>query len=148
MTHMAKNQISAKDLKKTPILIIEDSVATAELIKKYLKKLGYTNIHNCQTGWDGIKKFDEIIESNNLPLVFLDYYLPGYDALSIFTHLLEKNGETKIIIETVADLKEPGVKYLVSHGAYHYLKKPITQRKIEDLMKTFEYEHEFLESTL
>jgi len=87
-----------KDVRKTHILIIEDSIVTASLIAKYLKKLGYPNTHLSYNGWDGIKKFEELIKSNNVPLVFLDYYLQGYDALSLFTHLLEKNKETKVVI--------------------------------------------------
>ena len=135
-----------KDLGKTPILIIEDSVATAKLIAKYLKKLGYPNVHLCYNGWDGIKKFEELIKSNNVPLVYLDYYLPDYDALSLFTHLQERNKETKVVIETAAESsKDPGLKYLISHGAYYYLKKPITLKKLEDLMTTFQYEHTIID---
>jgi len=143
---MVNVQGFAKKLGKTHILIIEDSVATAKLIAKYLKKLGYPNIHVCYTGWDGIKKFEKLIKSNNAPLVFLDYYLPDFDALSLFTQLLEKNKETKVVIETVGDAnKDPGLKYLISHGAYYYMKKPITLKKLEVLMTTFEHEHVVLE---
>ena len=138
---MTQKQNLARDLKKNPILIIEDSMATAKLIEKHLKKLDYTNIDICQSGSDGIKKFDEIIGLKKLPLVFLDYYLPGSDAFSIFTRLMGTNNQTKIIIETAADQNnEPGLKYLIQQGIYYYLKKPITLRKIESLMKTFEYE--------
>ena len=145
---MAQKQRLAKDLKKTHILIIEDSYATTKKMEEYLKKLGYKNIHVCLTGQNGTKKFDEIIKSNNLPLVFLDYYLPGADALSIFTHLLKTNNETKIVIETAADPStEPGLKYLIQQGVYHYLKKPITLRKLEGIMKTFECEQLALEPT-
>jgi len=143
---MANIQEFAKDLGKIHILIIEDSIATAKLIEKHLKKLGYTNIHICYNGWDGIRKFEELIKSNNLPLVYLDYYLPDYDALSLFTQLQERNKETKVVIETAAESsKDPGLKYLISHGAYYYLKKPITLKKLEDLMTTFQYEHTIID---
>jgi len=135
-----------KDVRKTHILIIEDSIVTASLIAKYLKKLGYPNTHLSYNGWDGIKKFEELIKSNNVPLVFLDYYLPGYDALSLFTQLLEKNKETKVVIETVAEAsRDPGLKYLISHGAFYYLKKPITLKKLEGLMRTFQYEQTIMD---
>ena len=82
------------------ILIIEDSQATANLISNYLKILNYKEIHTYEDGKAGIKKFLELSSSDRLPLVFLDYYLPETDIISLFDQFLEIEPETKIIINS------------------------------------------------
>ena len=125
---------------KRDILIIEDSVATAKLLEDFLRNLSYQNIHICKDGKAGIKKFLELSNSNRLPLVFLDYYLPDMHAISVFEQLIETKPETKIIIETVAGKEEEGIKYLSEHGAYHYMQKPFSFENIKQVMETFEKE--------
>ena len=126
------------------ILIIEDSIATIKLLGDYLEKLGYQNIHTCKDGKTGIKKFMELSGSKRLPLVFLDYYLPDIDAISVFDQIQEVKPETKIIIETVAGKNEEGIQYLTQHGAYHYLQKPFSFESLKEVMETFEKEQAVL----
>ena len=122
------------------VLIIEDSEATASLLSDYLKQLNYKEIHICKDGKSGIKKFLELSSSNRLPLVFLDYYLPDMDAVSVFEELIKAQPKTKIIIDTVAGKGEAGINYLIEHGAYHYLQKPFSFEKLKEMMNTFEKE--------
>jgi len=126
------------------ILIIEDSIATAKLLEDFLRILDYQNIHTCKDGKAGIKKFLELSNSNRLPLVFLDYYLPDMHAVSVFEELIETQPKTKIIIETVAEKEEEGIKYLTQHGAYHYIQKPFSLNNIKEIMETFETEQSVL----
>ena len=128
------------------ILIIEDSVATEEILDYFLKKLGYQNIHKCASGKTGIAKFKELVKSDRLPLVFLDYYLPDIDSISVFDQIHEIQPETKVIIETIAEKDEEGIRYLIQHGAYLYLQKPLRFEKIEHVMKIFESESQKFES--
>ena len=122
------------------ILIIEDSVAAIELLDHFLKKLGYQNSYSCTGGITGIAKFKELVKSDQLPLVFLDYYLPDIDSISVFDQILETQPETKVIIETIAEKDEEGIRYLTQHGAYHYLQKPISFRRLKEVMNTYEKE--------
>ena len=62
---------------ETDILIIEDNVVTAKLLETFLKELGYPNIHACIDAKTAMNEFSKLYNSNKLPLVFLDYYLPG-----------------------------------------------------------------------
>ena len=126
------------------ILIIEDSVATAKLLEDFLKKLGYPNTHACNDAKTAMREFSKLYNSNRLPLVFLDYYLPGTDTNSLFKQLIKMEPETKIIIATVAEKDEYGIKYLTQHGAYHYLQKPISFENIKEVMETFEKEQSAL----
>ena len=60
----------------TTTLIVEDSKAVALMLQQYLKKIGFTQIFVEETGKSGIRKFHELIESEKIPLVFLDFDLP------------------------------------------------------------------------
>jgi len=124
------------------ILIIEDSEATAGLIFDYLKQLNYKEIHTCKDGKSGIKKFLELSSSNRLPLVFLDYFLPDMDAVSVFEELIAAQPKAKIVMATVAGKGEAGINYLIEHGAYHYLQKPFSFEKLKEVMNTFEEEQD------
>ena len=126
------------------ILIIEDSVATAKLLEDFLKELGYPNIHACTDAKTAMSKFSKLHNSNRPPLVFLDYYLPDTDTISLFKRLLKMEPKTKIIIATVGEKDEYGIKYLTQHGAYHYLQKPFSLENIKEVMETFEKEQAVL----
>ena len=126
--------------KNKDVLIIEDSVATAKLLKDFLKKLGYINTHVCTDAKTATREFSKLYNSNRSPLVFLDYYLPGTDTISLFKQLIKVEPETKIIIATVAEKDEYGIKYLTQHGAYHYIQKPFSFENIKEVMETFEKE--------
>jgi len=91
-----------------------------------------------------MRKFIELYASNRLPLIFLDYYLPETNTISLFEELLKIEPKTRIIIETVAEKEEEGIKYLTQHGAYHYLKKPFSFESVKDIMETFEKEQSVL----
>ena len=126
--------------KNKNILIIEDSIATAKLLEGFLKELGYPNIHACTDAKTATSEFSKLYNSNRLPLVFLDYYLPGNDTISLFKQLIKIEPETKIIIATIAKKGEYGIKYLTQHGAYHYIQKPFSFENIKEVMETFEKE--------
>jgi len=132
--------LSVKNSHTHDMLIIEDSHASATYLGDLLRNLGYQNIHICIDGKTGIKKFKELSDLKRLPLVFLDYYLPDIDAVSVFVQIQKIKTEAKIIIITVAEKEEDGIVYLTSHGAYHYLQKPLNIEEFKEVMETFEKE--------
>ena len=129
-----------KSIPEKDILIIEDSEPTASLLSDYLKLLNYKEIHTCKDGKEGIKKFLELSSSNRLPLVFLDYYLPDMDTVSVFEELIKAQPKARIIIETVGGKYEDGINYLIQQGAYHFLQKPFSFEKLKEVMNKFERE--------
>ncbi|MCH7967526.1 MAG: response regulator, partial [Thaumarchaeota archaeon] len=105
------------------ILIIEDAIPLSIILGEYLKKLGYQKIHHCKNGTLGIQKFQELSKSNNVPVVFLDYYLPDISAQQVLKQILEIYPSTDVIIETVANESESGIKRLFELGARSYFPK-------------------------
>jgi len=110
------------------VLIIEDSKATAGVISDYLKLLNYKEIHTCNDGEAGIKKFFELSSSNRSPLVFLDYYLPDMDTITVFEELMESQPKTRIILETVGGKYDDGINYLIQQGPIIFCKNPFHLR--------------------
>ena len=118
------------------ILIIEDAKPLSLLLGEYLKKLGYQKIHSCENGTLGIRKFQELVKSNNVPVVFLDYYLPDITALLVLKKIFEIHPSTKVIVETVANQNESGIKRLFELGAHSYFPKPYKIEKLKEIMNT------------
>lgn len=120
------------------ILIIEDAKPLSLLLGEYLKKLGYQKIHSCENGTLGIRKFLELVKSNNVPVVFLDYYLPDITAMLVLKQILAIHPSTDVIVETVANESESGIKRLFELGAYSYFPKPYEFEKLKEIMNTLE----------
>lgn len=135
------------------VLVIEDSPAVGILLKEFLNKLGFKKIRHCQNGETGMESFKELVESGNVPLVFLDYNLPDMSGYSIMTQMLTIRPDAKIIIETAREKSEELIKDVIAQGAYQYLAKPIRLEKIKEIIETLKMEemqdaddiHEMLE---
>jgi len=127
-----------RSLHDMDVLIIEDAKPLALLLTMYLKKLGYRKIHCCENGTLGLQKFQELVESNIVPVVFLDYYLPDLDAPVVLKKILKIHPDTEVIIETVANQNESGIKRLFELGAHEYFPKPYEPEKLETIMDTIE----------
>lgn len=131
--------------KKNDILIIEDSPSTTHLLTEFLNNLGYQNIHSCETGQSGIDVFKELVRSNKIPIVFLDYQLPDMNALAVMTQIIIEFSGTKVILETAAERSDEGVKEVIRLGAYQYLEKPIRYESLKNIIQILEQESSFLE---
>ena len=128
---------------KNEVLIVEDSPAIGMLLKSYLEKLGYTEIHICTTGSSAITTFNELITENKQPIVLLDYMLPDMDARSVLTQMLEIKPDVRIILETATEKEDEGIKELIRLGVYQYLEKPIRFESLKETIETIEKEQSF-----
>ena len=137
----------SKLVQKQHVLIIEDSQATALLLKNYLNNMGYEEIHTCQTGKTGIDTFKDLVSAGSEPFVLLDFQLPDVDALSIMTQLLEIKPDVKVILQTATEKSDSGVTELIRQGLYQYLEKPIRFDKLKEIITILEEEKQILEKT-
>src|SRR5437899_6872442 len=126
--------------KSNPILIIEDSLAIIMSIKEFLNALGYYEIKSATTGKEGMQLFENLIKSNTLPIVFLDYNLPDVNADIVLPHILKIKPETKVIVTTALEKGEQAVKDVIMRGAYLYLQKPVRFNNIQNAIQILEEE--------
>jgi response regulator of citrate/malate metabolism len=128
---------------KDDVLIVEDSPAIGMLLKSYLEKLGYTQVHTCDTGSAAITTFNDLVSQNKQPIVLLDYMLPDMDARSVLTQMLEVQPNARVILETATEKDDEGVKDLIRLGVYQYLEKPIRFESLKNIIDTIEKEQSF-----
>ena len=131
---------------KEDVLIVEDSPAIGILLKHYLEKLGYTQIHTCDTGSAAISTFTDLVSQNKQPIVLLDFMLPDMDARSILTQMLEIQPNARVILETATEKDDEGVKELIRLGVYQYIEKPIRFENLKNIIETIEQEQSFFEN--
>ncbi|MEK0320583.1 MAG: response regulator [Nitrosopumilus sp.] len=129
---------------ENPVLIVEDSPAIGMLLKSYLEKLGYSQIHICETGATAITTFSNLLSKNMQPIVLLDYMLPDMDARSILTQMLEMLPTVKVILETASSKDEDSIKDLIRLGIYHYLEKPIRFEDLKNIITILKEEESIL----
>jgi len=130
---------------KEDILIVDDSPAIGMLLKNYLEKLGYTQIHICGTGSDAISTFDDLVSQNKLPIVLLDYMLPDMDARSVLTQMIVAQPSVRVILETATEKEDEGIKELIRLGLYQYLEKPIRFESLKNIIEIIEKEQSFFQ---
>ncbi len=128
---------------KNDVLIIEDSPAIGMLLKNYLEKLGYTQIHICSNGLTGIATFKDLVSNKKDPIVLLDYNLPDIDARSVLTQMFEVKPNIRVLLATATEEDDEGVKDLIRLGAYQYLQKPFRFEHIKSAFETIEEEDNF-----
>ena len=128
------------------ILIIEDSLAVATLIQDFLKKLGYQNVHICDSGRTGIQVFEELLKSGKSPIVLLDYSLPDMNADAVMSEIFAMRPDAKVIIESANEKTDETIKNVLRYGAYEYLEKPIRFENLKNTMQILEEEDRILEN--
>jgi len=130
------------------IVIIEDSLAVAVLIQDFLKKLGYQNVHLCESGRTGIQVFEELAKSGKLPIVILDYSLPDMNADAVMSEIFAITPDAKVIIESANEKTDETIKNVLRYGAYEYLEKPIRFENLKNTMQILEEEDKLIENKL
>ena len=128
---------------KNHVVIVEDSPAIGLLLKNYLEKLGYSQIHTCDSGVGALTTIGDLISQNKTPMVLLDYMLPDIDAHSLLTQILEMQPDIRVILETATEKADEGIKDLIRLGVCHYIEKPIRFENLKSIVSTLEKEDSF-----
>ncbi len=116
------------------ILIIEDEIQTAKLIKSYLENNG----HRADYYTDGISGGQAVeVSHDNYDILLLDLMLPGKDGFSILGEMHKKNIHLPVIIITgLGSLSDILTAYTL--GAHEYLVKPFTFKELKAKIKEVE----------
>ena len=132
-------------LTKPPVLIVEDSQAVTMLLKSFLEKLEYPDIHASDNGYTAVKEFKKLVKENKPPIVLLDYMLPDMDCRSVLTQMLDEYPAARVILETATEKEDEGIKELIRLGVYQYLEKPIRFDSLKEVFETIEKEDFFFQ---
>ncbi len=130
---------------RPPVLIVENSQAVTMLLKSFLEKLEYTDVHTSDNGLTAIKEFKKLVKANNPPIVLLDFMLPDMDCRSVLTQILDVQPTARVVLETATEKEDEGVKELIRLGIYQYLEKPIRFESLKNTFETIEKEDFFFQ---
>jgi response regulator of citrate/malate metabolism len=130
---------------KPPVLIVEDSQAVTMLLKSFLDKLEYTDVHTSDNGYTAVNEFKKLVKENTPPIVLLDYMLPDMDCRSVLTQMLDVLPTVRVILETATEKEDEGVRELIRLGVYQYLEKPIRFESLKNVFETIEKEDFFFQ---
>jgi len=118
-----------KQIHKRNILIVEDDINQAKVLAKYLTHHGYFVSHA-----KSAEEAEEILFSNRIDIVLMDWKLPDKDGLDFITEFRDRFPFTQFIMITAFGTIEKAVEAMKA-GAYHYLTKPIN---LEELVVVIE----------
>ncbi len=129
--------------KKGKILLIEDDIDTAVILKRILEENNYT-LEYTTRGGEGIEKIKEFRPD----LILLDYILPDTDGIEMLKRIKEKYPEIPVIIITSYGSEDLAV-HLLKKGADDYISKPLASMreillKIEENIKRVKERKNFL----
>ncbi len=101
----------------TDILVVEDNIELANLLKDFLDVEGYGS-YICKSGEDALKYF----EHENAKLIVLDIMLPNMDGFAVCKKIREKSNVPIIIVSAKVD-KDDKLNGIIL-GADDYIEKP------------------------
>jgi len=112
------------------ILIVEDEMDLAKIIKKKLERENYT----ADIAYDGEEAIDKTIV-NDYDLIILDIMIPKKSGIEVLKELREWKDRTPVLILTALDSVENKVRGL-NLGADDYLTKPFAFEELFARIKT------------
>lgn len=111
------------------ILIIEDDVAFATMLKTFFERRDY-NVDSAFSASEGLKK----LSSKSFDIVLTDVRLPDQDGLEILSEVKEKYPGSQIIVMTNYAEINMAVKAM-KNGAFDYVSKPFQPEAILQTMQ-------------
>ena len=108
------------DLGKAKILVVEDEVSMAALLKKGLEDQ-YYSVTVAHSGNEGL----DLARRGDFAAIILDVLLPGMDGQTLTMVLRAENNQTPIIMLTARDSME-NIAGGLDAGAEDYLTKPFS----------------------
>ena len=110
---------------ETKILVVDDEQQVRDLFCESLGEAGQT----CFSAAGG-KEALGILAKEDIDLVIIDIIMPGMSGLSLFEHIKDRHPDVAAIFVTAMDDVNIAVSNL-KHGAYDYLLKPVTLRRLK-----------------
>jgi len=107
------------------ILVLEDDVPIAELLRDHLLRAGHT-VELCHDGAAGLAR----IQAQAFDLVVLDLMLPGKGGLDVCRELRRIPGAQPVVLMLTARAQEEELCLGYDVGADDYVKKPFSVREL------------------
>lgn len=134
--------------KHITVLLVEDNVDFAKLVKIYLSRFDEAEI---EVLWreNGQKGIEEAVQNPAIDVILMDYFLPGMNGLEITRTLKEKEVDTPVVFLTVNKDMNLAVE-VMKLGVRDYLVKeeistPILPKTIMTVVEKRKFQKEVAE---
>ena len=114
---------------KAQILVVDDEEGLRDLYKETLEGCGYA----CRTAPSGQAAL-EVLPEHPVDLLLLDILMPKMNGMTCFEHIRESYPDLAVIFVTAMDNVAVGL-HTIRAGAYDYLVKPVTSRRLEQAVE-------------
>lgn len=120
--------------KNARILIVDDSMTTRRILKKYLADEGFTNTDEAPDGEAAWAKLR--VSRPKFSIVFADWHMPVLNGLELLKKI-RGNDELKSLpfIMTTGERKKEEVEKAIRAGATSYIVKPFEPQTVYDVLK-------------
>jgi len=125
--HRERFNIKSEDL--TPILVVDDERNIQRILKEVLSDEGYT-VTTTGTG----KGCIDAVKKKFFDVIILDVKLPDIDGISMIENIKRISEESEIIVISGHATIEMAVE-AIKHGAYDFIKKPLSLEKIRIVLR-------------
>ena len=114
------------------ILVAEDNSFNRDIIQKILNKLGHSNIEFANNGIEAIEHCKKL----KYDIIFMDVQMPEMGGIEATKRIRSEDNFNKetVIIGLSANVFESDIENGLASGMNHYLKKPINQKKLKEVL--------------
>ena len=113
-------------LTKGTVLVVDDDVASQDLLVRFLQMIGCKHVVAVSSGEEAI----QAIRSQMPSLVLLDYFLPGISGFETLRRIKQLYRKVPVIMVT-AYLSRDAIEKTDREGAADMLTKPLNLRELE-----------------
>ena len=114
--------------RKLNICIIDDEVVVCKRLQQYLSKAGHT-VETFVDSQSAIGRLDEV----TFDVVVTDIRMDNIDGMQVLGHVMDKGGETKVILitgyATIEIAREAQAK-----GAFDFISKPFRPQDLKEVI--------------
>jgi CheY-like chemotaxis protein len=117
--------ISALDILKAKILIVDDNLDNVRLLKLILGDAGYSSV----TSTVDPREVYQLHRANDFDLILLDLLMPGMDGFEVMEALKEFERDGYLPVLVITGLPEQKVRAL-KLGAKDFISKPVDRAEL------------------
>jgi len=129
---MIMNAPFQSDRKKLKILVVDDNMYNADIIRAYLRCFE-ADIYLAFGGLDAVKFVED---HPDLDIIFMDVNMPGINGVEACIEIKKTHPDIPIVLDTAMNLKTDDPEVL-SSGCDDFIVKPFSKEQIVSVVQKF-----------
>jgi two-component system sensor histidine kinase/response regulator len=128
-------RVIPKAMQGLRILVVDDSETARHIMQQQIQRLSLT-CDVVKSGDEALQQLEKHAQTNPYQLVLMDWKMPGMDGLQTVRHIREnsKTPDATAIIMVTAYYGEESKKRFKKEGLNHFLKKPVSDSDLYNIM--------------